>query len=128
LFPWDFSSILDDLVNYPYLIGVRNPFFISKSYNLGTMWIYIYTGRWPIEVVFRESKQYLGFQDSQARKQKAVTRTAPFCLWLNALIKRWFIREHQHGKIHLPPLIPGIRKKNNFLPGYVGCTAPVLLG
>lgn len=92
------------------IIIVRDPekqhadeFFFSTDLTLSAeAMIYIYTGRWPIEVVFRESKQYLGFQDSQARTQKAVTRTAPFCLWLNALIKLWFMQEQQHGKIHLP--------------------------
>lgn len=64
--------------------------------------VYIYTGRWPIEVVFRESKQYLGIQDSQAKKQQAVLRTTPFCLWLNSLIKVWFILQSKDRKIVVP--------------------------
>lgn len=101
------------------IIVVRDPkkqhddeFFFSTDLTLSAeAMIYIYTGRWPIEVVFRESKQYLGFQDSQARTQKAVTRTAPFCLWLNALIKLWFIQEQQQGKIHLPTPDPWYTSK-----------------
>ncbi len=73
--------------------------------------IYIYTGRWPIEVVFRESKQYLGIQDSQARKQQAVLRTTPFCLWLNSLIKVWFILENKDKKIVVPKHDPWYTSK-----------------
>ena len=64
--------------------------------------IYTYTGRWPIEVVFRESKQYLGLQDGQARTQKAVERITPFCLWLNALVKVWFLSDHQAASTFIP--------------------------
>ena len=52
-----------------------------------------YTGRWAIEVVFRETKQYLGMNEPQARKKEAVLRTTPFCLWLNSIIKLWFLLE-----------------------------------
>jgi hypothetical protein len=92
------------------IIIVRNPqnpgadeFFFTTDLALSPAEIlYIYTGRWPIEVVFRESKQYLGIQDSQARKQQAVLRTTPFCLWLNSLIKVWFILEHKDKKRLVP--------------------------
>jgi hypothetical protein len=66
--------------------------------------LYIYTGRWPIEVVFRESKQYLGLQDGQARTQKAVEKITPFCLWLNALIKVWFISDYRNAKTFTPTI------------------------
>lgn len=92
------------------IVLVRNPqnacadeFFFTTDLTLSTAEIiYIYTGRWPIEVVFREAKQYLGIQDSQARKQQAVLRTTPFCLWLNSLIKVWFILENKDKKIVVP--------------------------
>jgi hypothetical protein len=92
------------------IVIVRDPqnrcadeFFFSTDLTLSAAEIlHIYTGRWPIEVVFRESKQYLGIQDSQARKQQAVLRTTPFCLWLNSLIKVWFILENKNKKIVAP--------------------------
>ena len=40
--------------------------------------------------------------ESQARKQEAVTRTTPFCLWLNSFIKLWFIMERNCGRVDLP--------------------------
>jgi hypothetical protein len=52
-----------------------------------------YTGRWAIEVAFRETKQYLGMGEPQARKKEAVLRITPFCLWLNSLVKVWFVLE-----------------------------------
>ena len=92
------------------IVIVRDPqnawadeFFFTTDLALSAAEIiYIYTGRWPIEVVFREAKQYLGIQDSQARKQQAVLRTTPFCLWLNSLIKVWFILENKDKKIVVP--------------------------
>ena len=92
------------------IVIVRDPqnacadeFFFTTDLALSAAEIiYIYTGRWPIEVVFRESKQYLGIQDSQARKQQAVLRTTPFCLWLNSLIKVWFILENKNKKTVVP--------------------------
>jgi hypothetical protein len=92
------------------IVIVRDPqnrcpdeFFFTTDLALSAAEIiYIYTARWPIEVVFRESKQYLGIQDSQARKQQAVLRTTPFCLWLNSLIKVWFILENRNKKVVVP--------------------------
>jgi len=68
-----------------------------------------YAGRWSIEVVFRECKQYLGMNDPQARTRSAVLRMTPFCLWLNALVKYWFLRQapaYQQAAIHADPWYP----------------------
>lgn len=67
--------------------------------------IFCYTGRWPIEVVFRETKQYMGIKDTQARRKEAVLRTTPFCLWLNSAIKLWFIIESQETSTPRIPMI-----------------------
>ena len=101
------------------IIIVRDPqnpsadeFFFTTDLALSAPEIiYLYTGRWPIEVVFRESKQYLGIQDSQARKQHAVLRTTPFCLWLNSLIKLWFVLENKNRKIEVPKHDPWYTSK-----------------
>lgn len=68
-------------------------FFSTDRTMLPEDIIFCYTGRWPIEVVFRETKQYMGIKDIQSRKKEAVLRTTPFCLWLNSTIKLWFIIE-----------------------------------
>ena len=88
----------DHLVN---IVIVRDPqgetedeYFFSTDLEMSSEGIVLcYTGRWPIEVVFRETKQYLGMDEPQARKKKAVLRITPFCLWLNSIIKLWFVLE-----------------------------------
>jgi len=71
-----------------------------------------YTGRWAIEVVFREAKQYLGMGEPQSRKKNAVLRTTPFCLWLLSLIKVWFVLESRQGHPTLPDNDPWYPHKN----------------
>ena len=81
------------------IICVRDPegkledeFFFSTDPDMAPEEIILfYSGRWSIEVVFRECKQYLGVQEPQARKKEAILRIVPFGLWLNALIKCWFL-------------------------------------
>jgi hypothetical protein len=88
------------------VVIVRDPegkhddeFFFSTDLEMSVEQIVLcYTGRWAIEVVFRESKQYLGISDPQARKKQAVLRLTPFCLWLDSLIKLWFILESRTGQ------------------------------
>ena len=75
------------------IVCVRDPngehddeFFFSTDLTMSPEEIILYyTGRWSIEVVFRECKQYLGIQDPQARKMDAILRIVPFGLWLTAL-------------------------------------------
>lgn len=62
-----------------------------------------YACRWSIEVAFRDSKQLLGFERSQARTAKAVQRTGPFALLAYTVTVAWFV---QHGHQHYPSLIP----------------------
>ena len=96
------------------IVIVRDPqgasedeFFFTTDLKLTPQGIvYCYTGRWAIEVVFRETKQYLGMDQPQARKKKAVLRITPFCLWLNSLIKLWFVLECREGRPTLPETDP----------------------
>lgn len=74
--------------------------------------VFCYTGRWAIEVAFRETKQYLGMDHPQARKKRAVLRIAPFCLWLNALIKAWFIAQSRQAQPTMPENDPWYPHKN----------------
>lgn len=62
-----------------------------------------YARRWSLEVAFRDTKQLLGFERSQARTAKAVQRTGPFAFVAYTITVAWFA---QHGYRHYPALIP----------------------
>lgn len=62
-----------------------------------------YARRWSLEVAFRDAKQLLGFERSQARTAKAVKRTAPFAFISYTVTVTWFA---EHGHRHYPGLIP----------------------
>ena len=53
-----------------------------------------YALRWSLEVAFRDSKQTLGLERSQARTAHAVQRTGPFAFVSYTLTVAWFC---QHG-------------------------------
>lgn len=69
-----------------------------------------YAQRWSLEVAFRDAKQQLGFERSQARTQKAVERTGPFAFVAYAIAVAWFCRI---GHRHYPklPVMPWYRHK-----------------
>lgn len=69
-----------------------------------------YAQRWAIEVAFRDAKQQLGFERSQARTQKAVERTGPFAFAAYAITLAWFCRigHQQYPKL---PVMPWYRHK-----------------
>ncbi|MCC6436919.1 MAG: transposase [Acidimicrobiales bacterium] len=56
-----------------------------------------YTGRWSIEVTFRDTKQDLGGQDPQCWKRKGPERAAALSLWLHGLIWCWYLDTHPTG-------------------------------
>ena len=116
---YDFTALWYDVrPDHPVrIVCVRDPkgklddeFFFATDLNMAVEDILqCYAGRWSIEVVFRECKQHLGMNDPQARTQNAVLRMTPFCLWLNALIKYWFLRQspqRQEAAIHTDPWYP----------------------
>jgi hypothetical protein len=45
--------------------------------------------RWPLEVCFRDVKQFLGFEDPQNRVSKATQRTAPLVFYIYDLVLLW---------------------------------------
>jgi DDE superfamily endonuclease len=65
-----------------------------------------YSGRWGIEVFFREAKQYLGFADSAARLERAVRRVAPLVGLLYTVLVLWFLEHHGRTFTASPPLRP----------------------
>src|SRR6201998_1422212 len=46
--------------------------------------------RWPLEVCFRDVKQFLGFEDPQNRVAQATTRTAPLIFYIYDLVLLWY--------------------------------------
>jgi hypothetical protein len=46
--------------------------------------------RWPLEVCFRDVKQFLGFEDPQNRVSQATQRTAPLVLYIYDLVLLWY--------------------------------------
>jgi hypothetical protein len=53
----------------------------------------LFSRRWPLEVCFRDVKQFLGFEDPQNRVAKATTRTAPLIFYIYDLVLLW----HAHA-------------------------------
>lgn len=46
--------------------------------------------RWPLEVCFRDAKQFLGFEDPQNRVSCATQRTAPLIFYIYDLVVLWY--------------------------------------
>jgi hypothetical protein len=55
--------------------------------------------RWPLEVCFRDVKQFLGFEDPQNRVSQATQRTAPLIFYIYDLVLLWHA---QSGHLFAP--------------------------
>jgi len=55
--------------------------------------------RWPLEVCFRDVKQFLGLEDPQNRVSKATQRTAPLIFYIYDLVLLWHA---QSGHLSAP--------------------------
>jgi DDE superfamily endonuclease len=72
----------------------RDDCFFSFDLTLqATQILEIFSLRWPLEVCFRDVKQFLGFEDPQNRVAKATTRTAPLIFLIYDLVLLWHARE-----------------------------------
>jgi hypothetical protein len=71
-----------------------------------------YSGRWGVEVFFREAKQLLGFADSAARLEHAVRRVAPLVGLLYTVLVIWFLEHHGRSFVASPPLRPWYKHKS----------------
>lgn len=68
----------------------RDDCFFSLDRTLtATQILEIFSRRWPLEVCFRDVKQFLGFEDPQNRVAKATTRTAPLIFFIYDLVLLW---------------------------------------
>jgi hypothetical protein len=69
----------------------RDDCFFSTDLTLSaTQILEIFSRRWPLEVCFRDVKQFLGFEDPQNRVAKATTRTAPLIFFIYDLVLLWY--------------------------------------
>jgi hypothetical protein len=59
--------------------------------------------RWPLEVCFRDVKQFLGFENPQNRVCKATQRTAPLIFYIYDLVLLWFAQSG-HPRVNQAPL------------------------
>jgi hypothetical protein len=72
----------------------RDDCFFSLDLTLSASQILeIFSRRWPLEVCFRDVKQFMGFEDPQNRVAKATTRTAPLIFYIYDLVLLW----HAHA-------------------------------
>jgi len=94
-------------------IDLRVFFSTDASMSVGDI-LQTYAGRWAAEVAFRDLKQLLGFDESQARKRAAVERTAPFVGAIFTTLVLWFARDVWSNPIAAPPTRPWYSHKKNF--------------
>ncbi len=75
----------------------RDDCFFSLDLTLtATQILETFSRRWPLEVCFRDVKQFLGFEDPQNRVAKATTRTAPLIFFIYDLALLWYAQSgHQ---------------------------------
>src|ERR1700722_18982357 len=75
----------------------RDDCFFSTDLTLkATQILEVFSRRWPLEVCFRDVKQFLGFEDPQNRVAQATTRTAPLVFFIYDLTLLWYAQSgHQ---------------------------------
>lgn len=79
----------------------RDDCFFSTDLTLtATQILEIFSLRWPLEVCFRNVKQFLGFEDPQSRVAKATTRTAPLIFFIYDLVLLWHAQSGHHLAAH----------------------------
>src|SRR5438445_5700333 len=79
----------------------RDDCFFSLDLTLSaTQILEIFSRRWPLEVCFRDVKQFLGFEDPQNRVAKATTRTAPLIFFIYDLALLWYAQSGHRLAAH----------------------------
>lgn len=71
-----------------------------------------YARRWPLETLFWNAKQCMGFEDPQNRTDQAVERTAPFALFLTGLVVLWFAANWRTAQRFIPQPGPWYTRKD----------------
>jgi hypothetical protein len=90
----------------------RDDCFFSTDLTLSaTQLLELFSRRWPLEVCFRDTKQFLGFEDPQNRVAKATTRTAPLVFFIYDLVLLWHTQTGYKLAAKPPSTARGIHKK-----------------
>jgi hypothetical protein len=95
-------------------------FFSTDPSMSAQLIIETYAGRWSTEACFRDLKQLLGFDESQARCKAAVERVAPFVGHIRTLVILWFLESAAGTPEAELPIRPWYRQKSGL------CFADVL--
>lgn len=84
------------------LIIVRDPdgkepddFFFTTQWEKeddGTSTLTEFSNRWAIEVMFRDTKQYLGGEDPQSAKKEGRERAAAFSFFVYGVVWAWYLK------------------------------------
>ena len=83
----------------------RDDCFFSTDPTLSpSLILEIFSLRWPLEVCFRDVKQFLGFEDPQNRVAKATQRTAPLIFYIYDLVLLWHAQTGH--RLATPSLLP----------------------
>jgi len=77
-----------------------------------------YDRRWPIEILFHEVKERMGFEEPQCRVERAVERTAPFLLLVLGLVQYWFLSQQNPDLIGFRPRWYGKRRGHETAPSF----------
>lgn len=72
-----------------------------------------YSDRWSIEITNRETKQLLGAQDPQCRKENSVIRAPMFAYWAYCFVVLWFVQQSSTAKNLVTKPAPWYRQKKN---------------
>ena len=89
--------------------GLSHDFFVTDDDEAADAEVVArYSGRWSIEVTFREVKQCLGGEDPQSWKHQGPERAANLSLWLYSAIWTWHITTF--GTQRTWTAWPGIRR------------------
>ena len=71
----------------------RDDFFFCTDPTVGEVEIVErYYGRWTIEEAIRDGKQYGGLEQVQGWCSRSVERQVPLALFIQTLVKTWYIR------------------------------------
>lgn len=93
--------------------AMRVFFSSDPSLDIATI-LETYSGRWGIEVFFRDAKQLLGFADSKSRKKEAVLRIAPVIGLLYSVLVLWFTDGRVRQQAGVLPERPWYPHKRGF--------------
>ncbi len=73
-----------------------------------------YASRWSIEITNSETKQLLGADDPQCRKESSVIRAPMFAYWAYSFVVLWLVKQFSAAKNLVAQPAPWYRQKKHF--------------